>query len=98
MARYSATELISAKSIFVNPFFLIEKFSLLAMRSSPMNVRMNGLRIRATGTMAAVLSPISPSEIQSTASPVTNAMSRHKGVPVVSGMQRIMAGSSESIT
>jgi hypothetical protein len=41
--------------------------------------------------------PIRPSDSQSTARPLANAMNIHEIVLILSGMQRTMAGSTDSV-
>ena len=89
---------MSAADIFIVPFFLNEKDSPRVIRSSPRNILIIGFLRRATGTNAAALMPTSPSESQSTHSPLAKAASMHPIVPVLMGMQRIIAGKMESMT
>ena len=92
-----AVDVKRAKNILEKPFFLIEKLSFLIMRSFPMNVLIKGLRRAATGRIADVLSPMRPSEIQSTDSPLMNVISRHSGVLTLRGMHNTIAGSMDSV-
>jgi hypothetical protein len=54
--------------------------------------------MRATGRMAAVLRPRSPSDNQSTERPLANAMNMPVIVLMLGGMQRTIAGSIVSMT
>ena len=87
-----------AREIFPNPFFLMEKLSLLTMRSSPRKNLIRGFLIRATGMREEAFRPMSPSESQSTERPVTKAINMHRGVLTVRGTHIIIAGSMDSMT
>ena len=93
------TDVVAAitMDILPAPFLLTEKLSFLFMMSSPRKILMKVLRSAATGMRDAAFMPISPSESQSTASPLANAISMQTGVLIVSGMHMTMAGRRVSI-
>lgn len=86
------------KDTLVKPFLRNEKLSFLLMISSPMKLRIMAFLAKATGTMAAALIPRSPSESQSTLSPVANAINMQSDVETDVGMHITIAGSIDSIT
>ena len=69
-----------------------------AKTSSPNPSLMRGLRTRATGSRAKVLSPRSPSARRSTLRPVPNAMKRAATVEYLMGRHRTITGRMLRVT
>jgi hypothetical protein len=97
IARKMVKDVRMAADIFAVPYLLNEKLSCLVIRSSPKNILAIGFLARATGMREAAFIPIRPSDSQSTARPLANAMNIHEIVLILSGMQRTMAGSTDSV-
>lgn len=95
--KKTAYEIARAALIFSIPFFLKEKRSPLATRSSPRKMLMRVLLPKATGRIAAVFKPMIPSAKRSTLKPVANAMIIQIGVPIDNGTQRIIAGRMDNV-
>ena len=86
-----------AADTFAVPYLLNENLSFLVMRSSPKNILIMLFLAKATGMSEEALMPMSPSDSQSTASPLPNAMNMQTTVLIVSGMHSIIAGSMDRV-